>query len=355
MCMDLGALTAKRDGIIQKQAQNTTAKETNTANINTNAEAITANTSAQQTLDANIKDANSQISGLEQNKSGVGGEIADLQGQLNNPEIDDTQREQINSEISSLEDSMEEIEKDMAELAKMAKELEADSTKNQEELKTLDTEKGGLEQEKTGLDEKTVAFETALKEVDEQIAIFNEIHKNADGTGDSITPETIDKAFSDLEGTVLADGATLVKERKRGDSIVREYSDGTKIWHTPGESLAYEKSLNDGFIAVADMRTSESKTTEKINGSTRVENHEYDNLFFGVTDHKIDKEGYLSDTGFSREIMYQKNEYNTINGSEVLSSFDETGHKSSINSYDGYSRIYAENDFVLGNERKNRP
>lgn len=358
--MDLGALTAKRDNILKQQADNNVAKENNIAKSEQNTAAIDNNTSAQKTIDANISDVSSKIAGLESDKSGVGGEISNLKAQLDNPEIDDAKREQISGEVADLEASMEDIEKEMAKFAKEAEDLKAESEKNKTEAEGLNTEKGKLAEEKTDIDEKTAAFQTALKEVEDEIAIFNEIHQNADGTGDNITPETVDKAFADLEGTVLADGAKLEKEYKQGDCTVREYSDGTKIYHKPGENLTYAReNLNDNYKAYGTVETKEILSVDQKRGSSRMEMDEYDHVGFDVTDMEIKIGEELRDTGIHRSSTYNRNEYYNAssdkNGAEYSHTVVEFSDNVSINTYDGISLVRSETNLHTDSENRKRP
>lgn len=346
MCMDLGALTVKRDNILKQQADNNVAKENNIAKSEQNTAAIDNNTSAQKTIDANISDVSSKIAGLESDKSGVGGEISNLKAQLDNPEIDDAKREQISGEVADLEASMEDIEKEMAKFAKEAEDLKAESEKNKTEAEGLNTEKGKLAEEKTDIDEKTAAFETALKEVDEEIAVFNEIHKNADGTGDNITPETVDKAFSDVENAILKDGATLEKESKQGNCIVREYSDGSKLYYTPGKQVEYAReNLNDGFVAYGDVTTEESSSA---NGKS-----EYDRVSFDLTNApNVMRDGStIRATGINSSAEYEKFEDYGSNHNSIT----ENSFYFQIVSNDGNARVRSKDtSYEEDSMRKNR-
>lgn len=320
---DLGALTARRDSIIQQQQANNSAITTNNGNIATNGQNITTNTQSLGNAQQNVTTLSGQIDTKNNVKSGVAQEINTLQSQLSNISDDENAQREIQGQIDAKELDMQSLEQEIGQLT-------TDKTQQESEVETLTNEKGTLETEKTDLensaaelDEKATDYEKALQEVDTEIEIFKNVYENANGNADDITPETIDKAFTDLENSVLSKGAEMTNETKNKDgSIVREYSDGTTLFYTPGKEVEYYKDTTNGFMAGGFIRTSEGNDFQE------------DNMFFTLTDNKeeelSDGTKRLRDTGFSGGYDYSsqgdRNSSTTFSQKNIITSLNGEAH-----------------------------
>ena len=330
-------LTAKRNNIVQQQQQNDASIANNQRTSGQNSADMAQNTEKISTSNAKIEGFNASIAQVSGKQEAINGEVASLKSQLDKASDEDVQRE-INSKIEEKEMSLSDIK---SEIDKLNQDLKTE----QENLKASEAKNEKLTEEKTNLDKeveannkKKIELDKALQEVEAEIAVFDDIYKSANGKADDITPETIDNAFSKLENAVLKDGVELKKETKNKDgSVVREYSDGTKLCYRKGGYVELDKPLSgskqvdagngetmtEGWTALGRVSTSEFKNAQE------------DEFFFTVTDGRTDKDGRLAHTGVS-------NSYNYHNNSEEGESSTFSSKASSV-SINGHRQIKGKN------------
>lgn len=342
---DFSQLIDKRSKIVQQQQQNNEDIATTQSAIEKNSADTAQNAESISTSNGKIEGFNTNLVQVTGKQDEISSEVASLKVELEKTSDEDVQRE-INSKIKEKEISLKDLDD---EINKFNEDLKAEK----ENLKVIEAEKDKLDAEKIKLDKeadieekKQIELENALKEVDAEIAVFKEIYSASNGNPDDITPQTIDDAFNNLEKAVLKDGVEIKNETKSDDgSIVREYSDGTKIYYEKGGHLEYIKPLAGSKQVVADDGPSYTEgwvAVGKISTSEYNQGQE-DFFFFSVSDSTVDDEGNLRNTGVSATYML-----NDFNGDKTETRFSS---KSSSFSIDGYSHVKGENHTRVKNQQ----
>ena len=136
--VDVKAIQQNLDAVKAKREQNNNAIGKNQGNISTNeadisqnkndiagnASAVDANNSAIESTKSSIASVESELSSISGKKSGVQESIQGLKAKLDNPDIDDATRNQIEGDIKSQEMSFADFEKMEADLTRQKTELE---------------------------------------------------------------------------------------------------------------------------------------------------------------------------------------------------------------------------------------
>lgn len=296
---DLNSLLVKRNGILSNQEKNEKNQGVNSQNAVKNTQNTEKNVQNSAVAQKDSTAIAGQVQQKETERSGIAQEIETLRSDLSQVSSDDaeTQR-QIQEQIDAKDLSMKELDSDIEKLnaEKDAKDKEVKDLAGEKE--TLVKEKEGLDKEAGTLQGEAAELDTALKEVNEEIAVFKDVFENANGDADDVTPETVDKAFADLENKVLAKGAELKSEKKEGDQIVREYSDGTVIYYKKGADVTYSKPINNDYYASGNISTKEylGNGSQSDEVSFFVSNNDGSNTKSGLYNYEklVDESGGIS-------------------------------------------------------------
>ena len=263
---DLSGIQQRLQATRTKIEQNNNAIGQNQGNISTNeadilqnkndiagnASAVDANNSAIESTKSSIASVESELSSVSGKKSGVQESIQGLKAKLDNPDIDDATRNQIEGDIKSQEMSFADFEKMEADLTRQKTELENKKAEQEQQGAQLKAEgeqfaqKGvDLSQTQTQLKDESATLEQTradLASEEQQIQAEYEAAKNEpEVITEEVNGKKITKEIDPETGRVLK-----ATEEENGKTVTSEFGEDGKVKAKTATSANGNTAVYDG-------------------------------------------------------------------------------------------------------------